>query len=93
MNTLFVVNGFNSTLPCAIFSTKEKAEEWVKMNDIKGTITEMPIDISAYHQAIRDGLFAPRNEKEKSAFFIATFSSRLWHEHYGRYGGKEVSEQ
>lgn len=83
MGTVFVFNGINRSLPSAVFSTKEKAENWVRTNNLCGTITEMPLDISAYDHAIQNGLFSPKKAHESTPKFIAEFSSRLWHGHYG----------
>lgn len=83
MKTVFIFNGKNSRFPSAVFSTKEKAEGWVNSNGLTGTITEMPLDMSTYDHALKEGLFTPKNIKEKSKEFIAGFSSRLWHGHYG----------
>ena len=83
METVFVFNGINSGLPAAIFKTKERAIEWVKQAGVSGTLTEMPVDISAYDHAIQNKYFEPKKDKERAPRFIATFTSRLWHEHFG----------
>jgi hypothetical protein len=83
MNTVYVFNGINSGLPAAIFTSKKKAIEWANRTGVSGTLTEMPLDISAYEHAIQNNLFEPKKEKEREPRFIATFTSRLWHDHVG----------
>jgi hypothetical protein len=83
MNTVYVFTGIKASLPAAIFTSIEKALEWVSQAGVSGTLTEMPLDISAYDHAILNKHFEPRKEKESEPWFIATFTSRLWHDHVG----------
>jgi hypothetical protein len=83
METVFVFQGISATFASAVFTTKELAEKWIEKNGLSGTITEMPVNISAYDHAIEMKLFIPKKPHETSPKFIANFSSRLWHEHYG----------
>jgi hypothetical protein len=89
MNTVFIFNGAFAQFPSAVFTTKEKAENWIKTNNLSGTLTEMPLDISTYDHAIQNGMFKPKKPHELAPKFIAGFSSRLWHDHYGEEFGKE----
>ena len=83
MNTVYVFTGINAGLAAAVFTSKEKAIEWVNQTGVSGTLTEMPLDISAYEHAIQNNLFEPKKEVQREPRFIATFTSRLWHDHFG----------
>jgi hypothetical protein len=83
MKTVFSFMGIRASTSSAIFSDKEKAIEWIKSNNLSGTLTEMPLDISTYDHAVKNGLFIPKKDHEKTPWFIGAFSSRLWHDHFG----------
>jgi hypothetical protein len=83
METVFIFNATNYHFPAAVFTSKEKAVEWVEAHGLSGTITEMPVDISAYDHAIQNKLFTPKKPKEFEPEFMGRFSSRLWHDHFG----------
>ena len=71
---VWVFNGNNSSFPCAVFATENEG--------VSGTLTEYPVGISTYSHALQNGLFSPKNEKEKSTKFIETFSPRTKHTHW-----------
>jgi hypothetical protein len=81
METVFVFNGVGRWFPSAIFTTKEAGEKWIEEKGLSGTLTQMPVNISAYDHAIESGLFTPQ-KNEFTPEFIGAFSSRLWHGHY-----------
>jgi hypothetical protein len=83
MTTVYVFLGHKTAAPSAIFSDKQKAIEWIKSNNLSGTLTEMPLDLSAYDHAVQNGLFIPKKDHERTPNFIASFSPRLWHGHFG----------
>lgn len=83
MSTVFVFNAINHQFPSAVFSSKELAVAWIDRHGLSGTVTEMPVDVSAYDHAIQNNLFTPKKPKEFEPDFMARFSSRLWHDHFG----------
>jgi hypothetical protein len=83
MESVFIFNGIGYQFPSGVFTTKEKALAWVAKHGLSGTITEMPIDISAYDHAVENDLFTPKKPHESTPKFMASFSSRLWHDHFG----------
>ena len=77
---VWIFNGERSMFPSAVFSTRAKAEAWIAENRLSGTLTNYPVDESAYDWACRNGRFDPA--REMSPRQIATFSPAMPHEHY-----------
>ena len=75
LNSVFVFSGDKNHLPSAVFSTEETARTWIRENRLSGTLTEYPIDDPIYDWTIRSGYFEPRSDGQRSADFIANFSS------------------
>ncbi len=73
--SVFVFSGEKNHLPSAVFSTEETARKWIRDNKLSGTLTEYPIDDPIYDWTIRGGYFEPRRDDQRSADFIANFSS------------------
>jgi hypothetical protein len=84
MSTVYVFTGHKSQVASAVFSSKEMAIRWIESNGLSGTLNEMPLDVSAYDHAVKNGLFLPKKDHERSPEFIASFSPRLWHGHFGK---------
>src|SRR5579859_7766030 len=74
MNTIWVFNGEGGRFPSGVFSTKEKAQEWILINGLTGTLTGYPMDVGIYDWAISHDFFSPKKEREKSPEFIQRFS-------------------
>lgn len=80
---VWVFLGANSIFPGAVFSSKEKAEEWIKTYSLTGVLTMYPVDQSVYDWAITKGYFKAKKEHETSSQFIQSFSSASQdHFHY-----------
>jgi hypothetical protein len=90
MNQVWIFNGLNSDFPSAVFSTREKAEAWIEANQLEGTLTKYPIDLSAYDYAIANGWFTPKQDHHFSPKFIQQFTSASQeHFHYERENDSE----
>lgn len=72
---VWVFNGSQNPFPSAVFTERHLAEEWITNNHLSGTLTSYPLNISIYDWAIEEGYFTPKKQKERSANFIANFSS------------------
>lgn len=83
-NSVWVFKGNGTTnFPSAIFTTKLKAEIWVKENKLSGVLTKYPLDISLYDWTINNGFFTPKNDLQKNSKSIGNFNSAfLDHYHY-----------
>ncbi|MCO6538359.1 MAG: hypothetical protein J6567_10425 [Gilliamella sp.] len=44
----------NISMVSAVFSSLEKADNWVKLNKLTGVLTKMPIDIGGYDWCIQN---------------------------------------
>jgi hypothetical protein len=81
LTSVWVFNGERATFPSGVFTSKDRAEEWIRANELSGTLTEYPLDISVYEWVIRKGYFKPKREDQRSAEFIQRFSS-AYQDHY-----------
>lgn len=80
---VWVFNGNRSHFPSAVFTERRLAEVWIRENGLEGTVTAYPLDVSVYEWAIRNGYFTPSKAEQKSADFIANFSSASQeHDHF-----------
>jgi len=82
MDSVWVFNGEGCALPSGVFRERGAAEAWIRVNKLTGTLSELPLDMGAYDHALAKGLFAPKNEKERSPGFKADFSPRMPHFHW-----------
>ena len=62
---MWVVQGSRASFPSAIFSTKEKAVQWIEKYKISGMLSKYPIDISIYDWTIMKGFFKPKRDDQK----------------------------
>jgi len=79
--SIYVFNG-GGNFPSGIFSSPEKAEEWISANGLTGILTEYAVDFGAYDWSIRNGHFRPSKPKHETADFIGRFGSGSQHNHY-----------
>lgn len=81
-DTVYIFQGVNSSFPSAVFSNQESALDWIKQYNLKGILTEYPIDYPVYNWAIDNGYFKPKDDSKKTSNFIASFTSfrqKHWH--------------
>jgi hypothetical protein len=66
-----------------LFTSVERAEEWIKKNRLSGVLTLYPVDVGVYEWAIDHGLFTPKKPHEHEAPFIGGFTTASQpHRHY-----------
>jgi hypothetical protein len=83
MDGVWVFNGESSNFPSAVFTTRERAEEWIALHKLTGTLTKYPLDIGVYEWALNRGAFKPKRPDQSGPRFIGRFSSAsLEHYHY-----------
>ncbi|WP_081644710.1 DUF7710 domain-containing protein [Arenimonas oryziterrae] len=75
METVWIFNGDQASLPAAVFSSRAKAEDWINSNRLSGILTEYPLDTSALDWAIQNGYFTPKGDRHKQSRFIQSFTS------------------
>ena len=61
---MWVVQGSRASFPSAIFSSKEKAVQWIEKYKISGMLSKYPIDISIYDWTIMKGFFKPKRDDQ-----------------------------
>ena len=72
---VWVFSPFGKTYPSAVFSSEKRAREWIEKHMCKGTLTEYPVDISAYDYAVAVGDFRPKIDRHRSDEFVSSFSN------------------
>jgi hypothetical protein len=71
-----------SAFPGGVFSTQERAESWIAMHNLSGTLTLYRLDVGAYDWAVQNGYFRPTKPNQVTPEFIASFSGGDIHFHY-----------
>jgi hypothetical protein len=80
--TMWVFTGAGSSLPSGVFSTRERAESWIREHKLTGLLTMYRVDVGAYQWAVRHGLFTPKRPEHSTPEFIGRFSGGDVHFHY-----------
>lgn len=81
MTTVWIFNGPRSQFPSGVFTQLESAEAWIRAHRLSGVLTAYPVDVGTYDWAVDAGRFKPQRDDQRSADFIARFSSAS-QEHY-----------
>lgn len=76
---VWVFNG--GKLPSAVFSTRERAEAWIREHRLSGLLTKYPVDIPALEWMVEQGLFSAEKAAEMPPHKRSCFSSAS-QEHY-----------
>jgi hypothetical protein len=88
MDWIYVFNGSTDpprpglTYPGGVFSTREKAEEWIAKHRLSGILTAYPLDEGVYDWSVAKGVFEPKRDEQRTPAFIGRFSSAAtghWH--------------
>lgn len=81
MEFVWVFSG-GGMFPSGVFSTRDKAEEWIAANRLTGTLTRYPVDMGAYQWAVAEGHFTPKQPRHGTPEFIGRFADGTVHHHY-----------
>jgi hypothetical protein len=79
---VWVFSGYPARFPSGVFTTVEKAEEWIAAHKLSGVLTWYPLDVGAYEWAIEKKVFQPRKVYQQTPEFIQRFSLGYCHYHY-----------
>ena len=88
MDWIYVFNGSTDpprpslSFPGGVFSSREKAEEWIAKHRLSGLLTAYPLDHGVYDWNIAHGFFNPKRDDQRTAEFIGRYSSAYtghWH--------------
>src|SRR5579863_5951730 len=82
LQEVWVFNGIKSQFPSGVFTTTEKAEEWIHKHGLSGTLTLYHVDEGAYDWSIRNALFTPHKTHHFQPDFIGRFAGGQQHFHY-----------
>jgi hypothetical protein len=89
-NRAWVFQGEGATLPCAVFTDLNLAENWIAENSVSGLLTAYPLDQSLYDWVIEQEVWTPHEPDQKSPRFIQRFSS-AYAEHYHYQNGERTA--
>jgi hypothetical protein len=65
-----------------VFTSIERASEWIARHGLTGLLTGYPLDEGAYDWAVRKGLFKVKREDQQTPAFMANFASGEYHHHF-----------
>lgn len=76
-------NALTGRFAGGVFTTRERAEDWIGKNRLSGVLTLYPVDVGVYEWAIEAGLFSPKKPHEEEPPFIGGFTTASQpHHHY-----------
>lgn len=76
---IFVAAG--AKFPSGVFQDVRQAESWISKHRLTGTLTAYRVGVGVFDQALEEGTFHPKSERESSPEFVGRFSSAS-QEHY-----------
>lgn len=85
--------GTNATFPGGVFSTVQRAEEWIAEHQLSGVLTMCQLDVGAYDWAVEHGSFKPKKPHHFTAEFIGRFAGGETHFHHEAGKRSGASEQ
>lgn len=89
MQVVWVFTAPKAGFPSAVFSDRDRAEEWIMKHSLEGTLTAYPLDIGVFEWAVERGFFQPKPEKVIDSTFVGRFSSAS-QEHYHYEHGRRL---
>jgi hypothetical protein len=82
-NMIWLFHGANGRFSSGVFSSKQKAEEWINKWSLSGILTKYPIDIGVYEWAIELNLLKISKGEQTQPEFIQRFTTASQeHVHY-----------
>jgi hypothetical protein len=78
---VWVFHGSGATFASAVFTSRSAAEEWIRANQLRGTLTKYPLDVPVYDWAVDAGFFTPKRDDHRTPTFVGRFTSAS-QEHY-----------
>lgn len=91
---VWIFTGVGSAFPSGAFTTRERAERWIRTNRLTGTLTAFPLDEGTFEWALRVGAVTgcARTRGEEPGF-VSRFSSAVQeHYHYEDGAGGDMPE-
>jgi hypothetical protein len=69
INSVWIFHGAQGRFAGAVFTSVEKAEQWIKKHNLAGVLTEYPLDEGVYDWAIENELFAVKKDSQKESVY------------------------
>lgn len=80
--TVWVRHGEGARFASGVFRSRDDGLAWIKQHSLTGLLTEYPLGVGAYDDAVARGLFRPTREHHGTPAHIAQFSpGRTEHVH------------
>ncbi len=80
---IWVFQGNGADAPGGIFSSRQKAEDWINNTGVEGILFHYPVDVSVYDFLVDAGALKITKEYQTKPRFIQKFSpGYLEHYHY-----------
>lgn len=81
--TVWVFHGDGARFASGVFRSHEEGTAWVAQHKLTGVLTEYPLGVGAYDDAVERGLFRPTRDHHGTSAHIAQFSpGRTEHVHF-----------
>ncbi len=87
---IYVFMGEGGFIPSGLFKNYEDAIKWISKNKLSGVLNKLPLGVSLYDWAIKEGHFKPNKGYQNDGKFIQRFSSasiEYWHFEFGKISG------
>lgn len=81
---IFHSDDAKSVHPCGVWTSREKAEAWIKRVDAAGILSAYVLDESAYDSNVRLDLLKLTKPERLTPEFHRRFTTAVDHEHYHR---------
>jgi hypothetical protein len=78
---VWVFHGAGGRFASGVFTTRDKAEAWIKEHGLTGVLTRYPLDQGVYNWALEKQLFQPTKPEHTEPAFIQRSTSGS-QEHY-----------
>ncbi|MFJ9391868.1 hypothetical protein ACIRON_23810 [Nocardioides sp. NPDC101246] len=74
LDSVWVFHGEGARFVSGVFASEADGLAWVERHQLTGVLTEYPLGVGAYDDAIARGLFKPSREHHGTPRHIAQFS-------------------
>lgn len=80
---VWIFHGDGARFASGVFRSREEGTTWIAEHKLTGVLTEYPLGVGAYDDAVARGLFRPTRDHHGTAAHIAQFSpGRTEHIHF-----------
>lgn len=80
-STVWIFHGLNARFASGVFLSQADGLAWAAQHRLSGTLSEYPVGIGCYDQAVMTGRFRPSKPHHGTPEHVAGFSPTLGHVH------------